>query len=146
MREEEELDSETEEILRETTLLVLRLFYARAMTQLQSMEQELELLRNAPPSPMLGPESEDPRDKHRNTEENDWKLDIPLAGGPDGKGPLMDAQGKVSLPTSNFSEHSQPCIPAPSPVHNSAVRCCGASTSTGSSFWTRASTTNHVYR
>jgi hypothetical protein len=60
------------------------------------MEQELGLLRNAPPSPTLGPESEDPRDKHRNAEESDWKLDIPLAGGPDGKGPLMDAQGKVS--------------------------------------------------
>ena len=102
MREEEELDSDTEEILRETTLLVLRLFYARAMTQLQGMEQELELLRNAPPSPMLAPESEDPRDKHRNAEESDWKLDIPLAGGPDGKGPLMDAQGKVSPPYLEF--------------------------------------------
>lgn len=87
-------------------LLVLRLFYARAMTQLQAMEQELELLRNAPPSPMLGPESEDPRDKHRNAEESDWKLDIPLAGGPDGKGPLMDAQGKVSPPTSKFQNTS----------------------------------------
>jgi len=97
MREEEELDSDTEEILRETTVLVLRLFYARAMTQLQNMEQELELLRNAPPSPMLAPESEDPRDKQRNVEESDWKLDIPLTGGPDGKGPLMDIQGKVSL-------------------------------------------------
>lgn len=97
-REEEEMDSDTEEILRETTLLVLRLFYTRAMTQLQSMEQELELLRNAPPSPILGPESEDPRDKQRNAEESDWKLDIPLAGGPDGKGPLMDAQGKPLRP------------------------------------------------
>jgi hypothetical protein len=146
MREEEELDSDTEEILRETTLLVLRLFYARAITQLQGMEQELELLRNAPPSPMLAPESEDPRDKHRNAEESDWKLDIPLAGGPDGKGPLMDAQGKVSSPTSNFSEHFQSCIPASSTVYNSAIRCWGASTSTGSSFWTRTSITNHVYR
>jgi len=91
---EEDLDLDTEEILRETTLLVLRLFYARAMTQLHAMEQELELLRNAPPSPMMGPESGDFRDKQRNVDENDWKLDIPLAGSPDGKGPLMDAQGK----------------------------------------------------
>jgi len=102
---EEELDSDTEEILRETTLLVLRLFYVRAITQLYAMEQELELLRNAPPSPMLGPESGDSRDKRRNVDEDDWKLDIPLAGGPDGKGPLMDAQGKVSPFTSEPIEH-----------------------------------------
>lgn len=95
---EEALDSDTEEILRETTLLVLRMFHARAMTQLQAMEQELELLQNAPPSPIMGPESEDSRDKQRNVEDNDWKLDIPLAGGPDGKGPLMDAQGIVNPP------------------------------------------------
>lgn len=97
---DEDLDSQTDEILRETTLLVLRLLYAHSSTQLQSMEQELELLRNAPPSPTMGPEdqeAQDPRDRKRKEEENDWKLDKPALGGPDGKGPLMDAYGKVGL-------------------------------------------------
>jgi immunoglobulin-binding protein 1 len=98
---EEDLDSQTDEMLRETTLLVLRLLYAHSSAQLQSMEQELELLRNAPPSPTMGPEdqatAQDPRDRKRKEEENDWKLDKPALGGPDGKGPLMDAYGKVSV-------------------------------------------------
>ena len=99
---DEDLDAQTDEILRETTLLVLRLLYAHASTQLQSMEQELELLRNAPPSPTMGPEdqdqaAQDPRDRKRKEDENDWKLDKPALGGPDGKGPLMDAYGKVSV-------------------------------------------------
>ncbi|KAF5330648.1 hypothetical protein D9619_005948 [Psilocybe cf. subviscida] len=98
---EEDLDSQTDEILRETTLLVLRLLYAHSSTQLQSMEQELDLLRNAPASPTMGPEdqeAQDPRDRKRKEEENDWKLDKPALGGPDGKGPLMDAYGKPLRP------------------------------------------------
>ena len=95
--EGEELDSEVDQILRETILLLLRLLYAQSNTQLQSMNQELELLRNAPPSPIHSPtrEIEDPRDKQKQDEEM-WKLDIPFPGGPDGKGPLLDPTGKVS--------------------------------------------------
>lgn len=97
-REGEEADSETEEILRETTLLLLRLLYAHASGQLQSMEQELDLLRNAPPSPIMGPDDEeDKRSKKRKEEENEWKLDVPIPGGPDGKGPLLDSEGKVCV-------------------------------------------------
>ncbi|KAF8163496.1 TAP42-like protein [Crassisporium funariophilum] len=98
--ENEEADSETDENLRESTLLLLRLFYTRACTQLQSMEQELDLLRNAPPSPIHGPTQggEDPRDKQRQLENDTWKLDIPVAGGPDGKGPLLDPTGKPLRP------------------------------------------------
>lgn len=61
------------------------------------MKQELELLRNAPPSPLHSPsrDVEDPRDKQRGEDEDMWKLDIPVPGGPDGKGPLMDPTGKV---------------------------------------------------
>ncbi|KAF8964013.1 serine/threonine protein phosphatase PP2A-associated protein [Flammula alnicola] len=98
LKTEEELDSETDEILRETTLLLLRLLYAHASAQLQSMEQELELLRNAPPSPIMGALDEDERNKTRKAEDNDWKLDIPIAGGPDGKGPLLDPAGKPLRP------------------------------------------------
>ncbi|KAF8201491.1 TAP42-like protein [Pholiota molesta] len=97
-KEDEELDSETDEVLRETTLLLLRLLYVHASTQLQSSEIELELLRNAPPSPTIVPVIEDERDKKKKAEDDAWKLDIPIAGGPDGKGPLMDPSGKPLRP------------------------------------------------
>ena len=95
--EGEELDSDADQVLRETILLLLRLLYAQSNTQLQSMIQELELLRNAPPSPIHSPprDIEDPRDKRRKEDEEIWKLDIPVPGGPDGKGPLLDPTGKV---------------------------------------------------
>jgi len=95
LSEDEDLESDTDEILRETTLILLRLLYAHASAQLQSMEQELELLRNAPPTPLFGPSEGDERDKKRNAEVDEWKLDIPVPGGPDGKGPLLDPTGKV---------------------------------------------------
>lgn len=62
------------------------------------MKQEVELLQNAPPSPIHSPSEdiEDPRDKQRQKEKEIWKLDIPVPGGPDGKGPLLDPTGKVS--------------------------------------------------
>ncbi|CAA7271528.1 unnamed protein product [Cyclocybe aegerita] len=100
---DDDLESSTDEILRETITLLLRLFYAHASSQLQSMQQELELLRNAPPSPITGPEDlvkgeHDHRHKRRKSEENAWKLDIPVPGGPDGKGPLLDPTGKPLRP------------------------------------------------
>ena len=96
--EGEELDSEVDQILRETIFLFLRLLYAQSNAHLQSMRQELELLQNAPPSPIHSPprDIEDPRDKQRKEDEEMWKLDIPVPGGPDGKGPLLDPTGKVS--------------------------------------------------
>ena len=97
-KSEEELDSDVDQVLRETIFLLLRLLYAQSNTQLQSMKQELDLLRNAPPSPIHSPprDIEDPRDKQRKENEEMWKLDIPVPGGPDGKGPLLDPTGKVS--------------------------------------------------
>ncbi|TFK42393.1 TAP42-like protein [Crucibulum laeve] len=99
VKEQEEIDSEIEDILRETTLLVLRLVFAQSHSQLESMEQELELLRNAPPSPRFAPPSDDQRGKQRQSDDDMWKLDAPVpTGGPDGKGPLMDANGKPLRP------------------------------------------------
>ena len=71
------------------------------------MEQELELLRNAPASPIHSPsrDIEDPRYKQKEEDEEMWKLDIPVPGGPDGKGPLMDSTGKVSNYISMGSIH-----------------------------------------
>jgi hypothetical protein len=91
------LDSEADEILRDTTLILLRMFYARAASQLQNAEQEQELLRNLPPSDQtrsIG--GSDARDKRRREEDSAWKLDLPLERGLDGRGPILDASGRVT--------------------------------------------------
>ena len=86
--------SDIEDLLREATLVLFRLTYTQSQTSLESLEQEVELLRSMPPPPPL----EDPRHKSDKKIEQDdmWKLDAPLpSGGPDGKGPLLDPSGKV---------------------------------------------------
>ncbi|KAI0703569.1 TAP42-like protein [Cytidiella melzeri] len=92
-------DEDVEDSLREATLLLLRLSYTQAQTNVESMEQELELLRSMPSPPSLPPPTADDRRKQKTKEDDMWKLDKPmLEGGPDGKGPLMDAQGKPLRP------------------------------------------------
>ncbi|KAJ7766872.1 TAP42-like protein [Mycena metata] len=96
--DDEEEDSESEDILRETILLLLRLCYAQSQSQLQSLAQELDLLQHAPrmpPPPPSRPE-DDRRGKERATETDMWKLDAPR--GADGKGPLLDPDGKPLRP------------------------------------------------
>ena len=94
----EETDADTEEILREALILLLRFIYAEAQTQLERTTEELDLLRNAPPLPPQQPPSDDPRVAKKRVEDDMWKLDAPLnRGGPDGKGPLLDPQGKVRV-------------------------------------------------
>ncbi|THU80123.1 hypothetical protein K435DRAFT_785572 [Dendrothele bispora CBS 962.96] len=105
---DEEDDSETDEILRSTTLLLLRLCFVQANSQLQMMDQELELLRNAPPPIAYSPrpeaararEQEDSRRRQKESEENDmWKLDAPATGlGTASQGPLLDQSGKPLRP------------------------------------------------
>ncbi|KAI0318820.1 TAP42-like protein, partial [Amylostereum chailletii] len=77
-------DSDTEEVLRDATLLVLRLFYAQSQGQLEHINQELELLRNAPP-----PSRPARDDTQQKTDEIDWKLDARR-----NDGPLLDPKGK----------------------------------------------------
>ena len=78
----------------------MRLTYAQAQTSLESLGQELELLKSMPPLPKP---SDDLRQKKDKAKEQDdmWKLDSVQRGGPDGKGPLLDPQGKVSCAVSN---------------------------------------------
>ncbi|KAK7035293.1 Type 2A phosphatase-associated protein 42 [Paramarasmius palmivorus] len=91
-------DDESDQVLREATLLLIRLGCAQAHSQLQNMEQELELLRIAPPRLLPPRFSEDlnqgHKDKQKESDRDMWKLDLPSDGGPDGKGPLMDPSGK----------------------------------------------------
>lgn len=93
MTGDEEDDEQIDDILREATLLLLRLTCAQAYGLLEGLDQELELLRLAPPPP---PSVQHPVQgrMEKEKEENDmWKLDAPK--GPDGSGPLLDSSGKV---------------------------------------------------
>lgn len=88
-------ETETEDILREATLLLLKLCYVQACSQLESLEQELELLRSAPPPPSHPPPlSSEQHEKTR--EEVSWKLEkTPHSSRGD---PLLDPSGKPLQP------------------------------------------------
>ena len=90
----DEDDSDTEDVLRETSLALLALTFSQAQQQLESLKQELELIGNMPPPPQS---REDSRTEKAREQDNDmWKLDAPRpSGGSDGKGPLMDTAGRV---------------------------------------------------
>ncbi|KAJ7074175.1 serine/threonine protein phosphatase PP2A-associated protein [Mycena amicta] len=98
--EDEDDDEDAEEdALRQTTLLLLRLCYVQAQSQLLSFGQQLEMLENAPrfpPEPPRPPPEQDRRGKGRASDDAMWKLDAPQ--GPDGQGPLLDAQNKPLRP------------------------------------------------
>lgn len=91
----DEEDSETDDILRETTLLLLRLTYAQAHSHLESMDQELQLLHSMPPPPSSrnAPPADHKRGKSRETDDM-WKLDAPTTKK---GGPLLDSDGKVRM-------------------------------------------------
>ncbi|KAJ4481141.1 TAP42-like protein [Lentinula aciculospora] len=98
--DEEEDSLSTDDILRETTLLLIRLCFAQAHTQLQNIDQESELLRNAPPPapPLMSRQEEDDRrGKRKESEENMWKLDAPTSK-TGASGPLLDEAGKPLQP------------------------------------------------
>ena len=90
---DDELDSETEEILRDATLLLIRLFYAQTHMHLDSMNQELELLVNAPPSPPYDPHKPE-NTRTKDPDSDMWKIEVPRAS-VGSSGPLLDASGKV---------------------------------------------------
>jgi hypothetical protein len=93
--EDDAEDLETENILREATLLLLRLFYAQACSQLEGVDQEIQLLRNAPtPPPLPKPPADAQRNKAK--DEDMWKLDA--APEPSKRGPLLDPNGKPLQP------------------------------------------------
>jgi hypothetical protein len=116
---DDEDDPDTDDILRETTLVLLRLTYAQAHGQLESMDQELDLLRSVPPPP---PSAEPPPDDgRRKAEEKEdmWKLDAPTR--PGGSGPLLDSGGKVcsQLDYSLLYFFTESSLVASPTIHNS---------------------------
>lgn len=90
-----DLNEPTPDSLRTFTVSLLSLLYAQSLAQLESIGQEVELLRSMP-SEVERPR-DDVRERERDTEEvATWRLDSVNRGGPDGKGELMDSRGKVS--------------------------------------------------
>jgi hypothetical protein len=85
----EDDDENDDEDLREATLLLLRLIYAQSCSQLQSMDQEMQLLRSMPPDHPPG----DDRTQRKDETDKMWKLDSPAAKL---SGSLLDPQGRVS--------------------------------------------------
>lgn len=109
-----------DEILRETTLLLLRLTYALSQGQLESMDQELELLRSAPPLPPPNQTPTDDRKGKVKDEDDMWKLDTPVVSA--ASGPLLDPSGKVSQACLDCAHETNTFI-APAPIHYST---CGS--------------------
>lgn len=88
-------DLEDESILREATLLLLRLFYAQACAQLEGVDQELQLLRNASTTPPIPKPQADEQRNMTKDQEDMWKIDaVPRLPN---RGPLLDPQGKVRI-------------------------------------------------
>ncbi|KAI9571419.1 TAP42-like protein [Boletus coccyginus] len=94
--EDDAEDLETDDILREATLLLLRLFYAQACAQLESVDQEIWLLRNAPPLPPLPKPPSDERQNKTKDQEGMWKIDA--APELSKRGLLLDPHGKPLQP------------------------------------------------
>lgn len=114
---DEDDESEWDEHLRELSIHLLRLFWIQAWSQLDSLEQETELLHNAPPSPKSKPQT---------TPENDagtWRLDAPPPNIPSGRGPLLDQSGKVTMRSFIPSAHFLGYISASEAVHDTCRRC-----------------------
>ncbi|KAG9318611.1 TAP42-like protein [Chiua virens] len=96
--EEEDEDEELDTILRATTLLLLRLFYAQARAQLEAVDQEIHLLRNAvgPPMSQLPNLPADERQSKTREQEDMWRIDT--LSETSNRGPLLDSHGKPLRP------------------------------------------------
>lgn len=134
----DEEDAETEDILRDAALVLFRLTYTQAQTQLESLDQELELLRSMPPAP---PSAPDARARTAAAPDDMWRLDAPArGGGPDGKGPLLDPAGKVRqahccmwmcrrlMSRTSRCGRSRSCRPARQTVRDCKRRCSSPTT------------------
>lgn len=93
--------SSSSDDLRIYTISLLSLLYAQSLAQLESIKAERELLESMPADlQLLEQGSDDVRQREREDEgangsQASWRLDSVHQGGPDGKGELMDAKGKV---------------------------------------------------
>lgn len=85
-------EEEDDDNLRTLSLMVIKLYHAQAFAQLRSMEEELQLLRQAQ-------RTQNPYDSgHADDSDDTWRLDQPGRGGLSNDGPLMDSSGKPLRP------------------------------------------------
>ena len=97
---DEDDESEWDEHVRELSIHLLRLFWIQAWSQLDSLDQETELLRTAPPSPKSKPQTTAEKGADA------WQLDAPPPTSTlYGRGPLLDQSGKVAAQPSAFPDH-----------------------------------------
>ncbi|KAG9126061.1 hypothetical protein FRC07_005062 [Ceratobasidium sp. 392] len=104
--EDDDIDID-DETLRELSILYLRLLFTQANASLLQLSQELQLLRNIPPPPPSTQSAETSR-----PQDDTWRLDQTARGGPDGRGPLMDAKGRplrpfTIMPASHVAERTR---------------------------------------
>ncbi|CAE6357709.1 unnamed protein product [Rhizoctonia solani] len=103
--DDDDLDMD-DETRRELTIVLLRLLYAQAQSSLQQIVDEVQILRNMPP-----PSSSHSQPEPNKPSDDTWRLDITPRGGPDGRGPIMDSQGRPLRPftilPSNFAERTR---------------------------------------
>jgi len=90
------LDDEQDEVIREAALLLLRLLFVQCQTQLESLSQELEILKSMPALPPTHarplPAEEERRRKEKELDDQMWKLDLNANAN---DVPLLDSSGKV---------------------------------------------------
>ncbi|KAL5511278.1 TAP42 [Sanghuangporus vaninii] len=86
-------EEDSEDAIRETILLLLRLQWAQTAAHLESMNQELELLAKAPRE-----EREERAVSEKNSEDGNWRLEAPPNSLLNKQGPLLDVHGKPLRP------------------------------------------------
>jgi hypothetical protein len=90
LEDDDELDSDLEQFIRKLTLLLIRFQWAQAATQMDSIDQELDLLLKAPEEEKrFGADI-------REEEDRTWKLDFVNRKLTDPNAPLLDSSGRVS--------------------------------------------------
>ncbi|GAB1518023.1 Type 2A phosphatase-associated protein 42 [Rhizoctonia solani] len=103
--DDDDLDMD-DETRRELTITLLRLLYAQTQSSLQQIKEEAQILQNMP-----SPSSSHSQPETSKRNDDTWRLDTTPRGGPDGRGPLMDSQGRPLRPftilPSNVAERTR---------------------------------------
>ncbi|KAL5489940.1 TAP42 [Sanghuangporus weigelae] len=86
-------EEDSEDAIRETILLLLRLQWAQTAAHIESMNQELELLAKAPRE-----EREERTVSEKSSEDEIWRLEAPSTSLLNKQGPLLDVHGKPLRP------------------------------------------------
>jgi len=96
-----------EDLMRETTLLVMRLLWVEGFSKLSNIDEELTLLRSVPLEP---PQASS---QSRDHPDESWKLDLPQSShGSAGFGPMLNSSGKPLRPFTILPSTSRAALQA----------------------------------